>query len=201
MSELGDSIACDISSRAWLYVLVASGHEDLLKIGLTRDPLARWSAFHPRWYEAFDLQHSLLVGCESRRDAQHLETSLHRSLAAHRCPMPLDIRVSAAGATEWYRGAYTQASRFVENCAGQGYPVHRNASAFLARPMREQAETLETLLHEAHRRLLDGWLSPPQCRALVDLVDGHFRFDPTLEARLPQPAWHDLQRAVARGQR
>jgi len=28
---------------------------------MSHDPLARWSAFHPRWFEVFDLDHGLRV--------------------------------------------------------------------------------------------------------------------------------------------
>ena len=183
-----------LQARAWLYVLVANGHEDLLKVGLTCDPLARWSAFHPRWYEAFDLRHSMLVACESRRDAQRLETGLHRSLVEQRCPMPLTMRSVAAGAREWYRGAYSRARQFAEACEAGGHPVHWDVRAVLAPAMQAQAERLHGLLLEVHRGLLDGWLLPGQCRAMVDLVEGHCHFDDTLAARLPQPAWRELLR-------
>ena len=185
----------DLDARAWLYVLAASGHEDLLKVGLTRNPLARWSAFHPRWYEAFDLRHSLLVGCETRADAQRLETALHQALDAHRCPMPMTLRLAAGGSTEWYRGAYAQARRFVDDCAAQGHSVQMDAATFLSARMAMEAQQLDTLLREAHAGLLDGWLSPAQCAALVDRVDGHCQFDPGLQMRLPQPAWQELLRA------
>ena len=33
-------------SRGYLYILVATGPDDLLKVGMTRSPLSRWSAFH-----------------------------------------------------------------------------------------------------------------------------------------------------------
>lgn len=193
----------EIHSRAWLYILVADGHEDMRKVGMTRDPLARWSAFHPRWYEIFDLEHSLLVGCESRRDAQTLETALHRALAGQRCPMPLNIRTSAAGTTEWYRGAYALTTRFAEHCAERGHPVHWDARPILAASLRAQADCLHGLLREGHQRLLDGWLHPAQCRALVDLVDGYCRFDAALASRLPEQAWQDLRRAnvLRRGKR
>ena len=184
------------AARAWLYVLATNGSEDLLKVGLTHDPLARWSAFHPRWYEAFDLANSMLVGCEQRRDAQRLETALHRELADHSCPMPLTIRAFAAGATEWYRGAYSPARRFVEQCEAQGYSVVRDVRSVLAPAMRENAARLDGLLQQAHAELMAGWLSQAQCRALVDLVDGHRVFDPGLEARLPDAAWQALHVAV-----
>lgn len=89
---------------AFLYVLRMSGAEDLLKVGLSADPVARWSSFHRRWFEAFDLEHSLLVETGSRAEAQRLETTLHRALQAHGCPVPLTMRAFAGGATEWYRG-------------------------------------------------------------------------------------------------
>ena len=97
--------------RAFLYVLVTAGPEDLLKVGLTHNPLQRWSSFHPRWFEAFDLDHSLLIETETRADAQAVETSLHRHLVAQQCPMPLTMFASAGGATEWYRGGLFDRTR------------------------------------------------------------------------------------------
>ncbi|RZA20277.1 MAG: hypothetical protein EOP93_06400 [Lysobacteraceae bacterium] len=182
--------------RAWLYVLAANGGEDLLKVGLTHDPLSRFSAFHPRWYEAFDLADSLLVACEQRGDAQALETALHRELAEHSCPMPLTIRAAAGGASEWYRGAYAHARRFVDQCEAQGHGVERDARSVLAPAMREQAHRLDGLLRQAHSELMAGWLGDAQRRGLVDLVDGHRFFDPELEARLPRDAWLALQYGV-----
>jgi len=179
--------------RAWLYILAANGAEDLLKVGLTRDPLSRWSALHPRWYEAFDLSHSLLVACESRADAQALETRLHRDLVEHACPMPLTMRSAAGGFTEWYRGAYARARRFVAGCEAAGHVVVRDAALHLAPAMRESAERLESLLHLASRASLDGALGVAQRRALVDLVDGHRQFDPGLERRLPADAWREVR--------
>jgi hypothetical protein len=102
--------------RGFLYVLVATGPEDLLKVGMTHDPLGRWSSFHPRWFQAFDLDHTMLVETETRADAQALETALHRSLRGHGCPVPLTMRSAAGGVTEWYRGAYAAARRFVADC-------------------------------------------------------------------------------------
>jgi len=183
--------------RAWLYVLAANGAEDLLKVGLTRDPLARWSALHPRWYEAFDLPHSLLVACESRADAQALETRLHRELVEHACPMPLSMRSAAGGFTEWYRGAYPRAKRFVDACETLGHGVVRDASGHIAPAMIEASSRLEELLRFAHREALDGMLGAAQRRALVDLVDGHRMFDPDLEQRLPADAWRAVRMLAA----
>lgn len=171
--------------RAFLYVLVAAGPEDLLKVGMSGDPLARWSSFHPRWFEAFDLEHSLLVETEARRDAQPLETQLHRQLVAHHCPVPMTMRSQAGGGTEWYRGAYAETRRFVEARETEGFVVHRAATTWLAARMQQQQDRLEGLLRHAHAEHGAGCLSPAQRQALRDLLDAHRHFDPTLPARLP----------------
>lgn len=171
--------------RAFLYVLPAAGPEDLLKVGMSHDPLARWSAFHPRWFEAFDLERSLLVETETRNDARRLETSLHRALAAHRCPMPMTMRAQAGGAGEWYRGASAAVQAFVEERDAQGYVVHVPARPWLAARMRERQDRLDGLLRQAREEQTAGWLAPAQRRALRHLVDAHRHFDPDLAARLP----------------
>jgi hypothetical protein len=191
---LSPPLAFRPQARAWLYVLALNGPEDLIKVGLTNDPVSRWSALHARWYEAFDLANSMLVACESRKDAQALETALHRELVEHSCPMPLAIRGAAAGCTEWYRGAYPRARRYVDSCEGQGYSVLRSAFDHVAHEMKSAAYRLEELLQLAHRDLLDGMLGEAQRRALVDLVDGHRAFDSSLDDRLPQDAWRSVRR-------
>ena len=193
--SIGSRIEYRPQARAWLYVLALNGPEDLIKVGLTNDPVSRWSALHARWYEAFDLANSMLVACESRKDAQQLETELHRQLSEHSCPpMPLAIRAAAAGCTEWYRGAYPRVRRYVDSCEAQGYPVVRCALEHVAHEMKGAAYRLEELLRLAHRELLDGMLGDEQLRALVNLVDGHRAFDSTLEDRLPQDAWRLVRR-------
>jgi hypothetical protein len=171
--------------RAFLYALVAAGPEDLLKIGMSHDPLARWPAFHPRWFEAFDLERSLLVETETRNDARRLEAGLHRALAAHRCPMPITMRAQAGGVGEWYRGASATVRAFVEERDAQGYVVHVPARPWLAARMRERQERLDGLLRQAREEQMAGWLAPAQGRALRDLVDAHRHFDPDLPAKLP----------------
>ncbi|RZA12322.1 MAG: GIY-YIG nuclease family protein [Lysobacteraceae bacterium] len=161
------------TGRAFLYVLRMSGAEDLLKVGLTHDPVARWSSFHRRWFEAFDLDHSLLVETESRADAQALETSLHRSLVAHGCPAPLTMRLAAGGATEWYRGAWPAVRDFVDRCGAEGYTVHAEARTHVALAMRARRDRLATVVDQAFREHLDRLLVPAQLDAVRDLVDAH----------------------------
>ncbi|MCJ0826649.1 GIY-YIG nuclease family protein [Luteimonas sp. 50] len=171
--------------RGFVYVLATSGAEDLLKIGMTHDPLERWPAFHPRWFEAFDLEHSLLVETETRRDAQALETRFHHRLAVHHCPVPLTIRARAGGGTEWYRGAYPSARRLVLEQQALGHVVHLQARAWCEAPMRDRQMYLDGLIREAHADHCAGWLAQHQRQALRDLVDAHRCFDPALPARIP----------------
>lgn len=173
------------SGRGFLYVLALSGPEDLLKVGMTRDPLARWSAFHPRWFETFDLDHSLLVETETRADAQALETTLHRLLVDHQCPMPMTMRLAAGGMTEWYRGAYAATRDFVINQGVAGHVVHLQASTWLAPRMVTEREHLFGAVHQAFEAHCSGWLSPAQLDALRDAVDAQAAFGIDVDAWLP----------------
>lgn len=178
--------------RAFVYVLAASGPEDLAKVGITHDPLERWSSFHPRWFEAFDLDHSLLIETETRADAQALETRLHRQLEAHNCPMPLTMRLQVGGFTEWYRGAYAQLRRFAAGCRKEGYIVHDVATDWLRAPMRVQQANLWALLEKTHMDHCAGWLSDAQHKAVRDLLDAHRIFDEDLIDRLDQTVLRSL---------
>ncbi|WP_287599028.1 GIY-YIG nuclease family protein [Thermomonas sp.] len=167
---------------AFLYVLRMSGAEDLLKVGLTADPLARWSSFHPRWFEAFDIEHSLLVETESRSDAQALETALHRRLKAHACPVPLTMRAFAGGATEWFRGASLAAQDFVRSCEAQGFVVHADARGHIGASVHTQRHVLATVLDQAVRNARDGVLTPQEIDAVRDLAEAHGAFGGDLSA-------------------
>lgn len=173
---------------AFLYVLRMSGAEDLLKVGLTADPLARWSSFHRRWFEAFDLERSALVETETRSDAQRLETALHRVLKAHGCPVPLTMRSFAGGATEWYRGASVAAHHFVAGCEGEGFIVHRDARPHVEAALRAQRHVLAAVLDQAARNERDGMLTLQEREAVRDLADAHRAFG----AELPDLLSADL---------
>lgn len=178
--------------RAFVYVLVSAGPEDMVKVGLTHDPLQRWSGFHPRWFEAFDLDHSMLVETESRADAQALETGLHRALREHQCPVPLTMRLAAGGGTEWYRGAYPVLRRLLQAQVDAGYIVHWRSREYLAAPMRSQREQLFELLHVALADHHAGALGAVRCRAIRDLFDAHRLFDGSLVQQLPDGLVEDL---------
>lgn len=178
--------------RGFLYVLLSSGPEDLLKVGMTHNPLERWSFFHPRWFKAFDLDHSLLVETETRADAQGLETSLHRALVAHQCPMPLTMFVGAGGATEWYRGAYSAARGFVDKCEIQGYVIHRQARAWLAPAMTEALGRLDGIVRHAFESHCAGVLTSAQTEKVRALVESHQDFGADIESMFPREIREEL---------
>lgn len=178
---------------AFVYLLPCAGPEDLAKIGMTDHPLGRWSAFSSRWFETFDLARALLVEVDGRRQARRLEASLHRTLAAHRCPMPLHLRHQFGGGTEWFRGAHAEVERRLEAWRADGAAVPVDARLLLERQMAEQAERLPALLEQAYLDCTAGVLSPAQRRALRDLLDAHRHFDPHVEARLSADALSSLR--------
>ena len=160
----------------FLYVLRMGGPEDLLKVGLSADPVTRWSAFHRRWFEAFDLARSPLVETETRGDAQRLETVLHRRLKAHACPVPLTMRTFAGGATEWFRGASAAASDFVAGCADAGFIVQADARAQVAATLRARRHLLSSVLDQLAANARDGVLAPNEIEAVRDLAEAHRAF-------------------------
>ena len=177
------SEASPIRGRAFVYIAACSGPEDILKVGMSVDPLARWSAFHRRWFEAFDLDHSLLVECETRRDAQRMETTLHRLLREHNCPPPLTMRECFGGATEWYRGAHAQVLAFAQEAAAHGHVLHAPATAWFGAALRGRLDALAGVLDQARRDAGDGLLTPAQREAVRDLVDTFATFDEDVRER------------------
>jgi hypothetical protein len=171
------------AGRGFVYVAACSGPEDILKVGLSHDPVARWSAFHRRWFEAFDLDQSLLVQVETRREGQAIETALHRRLRDHNCPPPMTMRCQFGGGTEWYRGAWPRVRAFCEDAASQGHVVHAPARPWFARAMQQRADVLAGLLAQALRDMADGVMTPAQHEALRDLVDAHRAFDEGIPER------------------
>ena len=171
------------NGAGFVYIAACSGPEDILKVGLSHDPVARWSAFHRRWFEAFDLDQSLLIQTETRRDAQVLETALHRLLREHNCPIPLTMRDQFGGATEWYRGAYGTAFGFAHTAARQGHVLHSPARRWFESAVRARTDVLAGLLDQAKRDMAYGVLSPAQLDALHDLIDMYRTFDESIGAR------------------
>ena len=96
-----------IPSRARAFVYIATCRdEDILKLGFSRDPLARLRSFHPRYFAFFDLERSFLIETHRVKDARAIERRLADKVAEHRAPSPLLVERAAGGHTEWFRGAY-----------------------------------------------------------------------------------------------
>jgi hypothetical protein len=180
---LGTEAPASYNGAGFVYVAACSGPEDILKVGLSHDPIARWSAFHRRWFEAFDLDQSLLIQTETRRDAQDLETALHRLLREHSCTAPMTMRDQFGGVTEWYRGAHKVAFGFAQEAARQGYVLHAPARVWFGAAVRARMDVLAGLLDQAQRDIANGVMSSAQLDALHDLVDMYRAFDADVDAR------------------
>ncbi len=132
---------CD-SIEVFVYILPCR-HEDILKVGFSRDPLGRMHTLHARYFEFFDMDRALLVGTESVREARRLERELFEAAELHSAPAPLLIRAAAGGHTEWYRGAYSllwESAR--DKAAAAGFAVHLPLRPWLREQMRRRAEGL-----------------------------------------------------------
>ncbi|MFS6706530.1 GIY-YIG nuclease family protein, partial [Staphylococcus aureus] len=113
-------------SICYLYVLPTT-YEDILKLGIAKDPFARALAFSRRYYEFFDLTRALLVEFDGRKEAQARETALHRHLGEWNAMQPITVRCAAAGKTEWYRGGYDVLRAEIESDRARGCIVHAPA--------------------------------------------------------------------------
>ena len=127
--------------RCHLYVLPVIV-EDLLKLGFSRDPLARLQQLHPRWYEQFDLDRAFTIETESVPDARRLELRFRRELDAHNAPRPLTMREDAGGAREWYRGAYERLEAASLDLEVGGYTRHAPLRPWLRAALEARAELL-----------------------------------------------------------
>lgn len=124
-----------------LYVLPLA-YEDILKLGISRDPFARAFAFSRRYYEFFDLSRSLLVEFDSRKEAQARETALHRTLREWNAMQPITVPGAAAGKREWYRGAYATVLAQVACDEAEGRVVHAPALPWWQARLRAEREKL-----------------------------------------------------------
>jgi hypothetical protein len=132
---------CD-STCAYVYVLPCR-HEDILKVGFSRDPLERMQTLHPRYFEFFDLERALVVATESVGDARALEGELFEVAAVHRAPGPLAVCPAAGGHTEWFRGAYAVLrDAAAGKASAAGYTLHSPALAWLRARLQRRAQDL-----------------------------------------------------------
>jgi hypothetical protein len=129
------------ATAAFVYMLPCR-NEDILKVGFSRDPLARTQTLHPRYFEFFDLDRAVLVGTENVADARRLESELFAVAELHRAPGPL-VAAAAGGHTEWFRGAYALlCEAAVRKAAAGGYTLHMPAAGWLRARLDRHADTL-----------------------------------------------------------
>jgi hypothetical protein len=127
--------------RAYVYVLPLHV-EELLKVGFSRDPLARMRSLHPRYFDFFDCRRAVLVETDRVREARAIETALKRRLRDHRAVAPLEIAPCAGGDSEWYRGASAVIAQEVLVLEARGYRVHQAGSGWLRERLREHSAEL-----------------------------------------------------------
>ena len=139
------------AGASFVYVFPRPG-EDLLKLGMSRDPLDRLQGLHRRWYEFFDLDAGWIVATDRVREARALELRLARTLAGLGAPAPLTVNDAAGGRTEWYRGALDLLGQRADELQSEGYRVARPLRPWLLPRLREQATRIfhwsEALLSE-----------------------------------------------------
>lgn len=175
-------------SVCYLYVLPLA-YEDILKLGIARDPFARTQAFSRRYYEFFDLSRSLLVEFDSRKHAQARETALHRGLRDWRAMQPITVPRAAAGKREWYRGAYDTVFAQIADDEAEGRVVHRPALPWWQARLRAERELLYEWVIQLMRDEAGPLLLHERRRRMADVLDAYAQLDVSLEGALP-PSWH-----------
>lgn len=148
--------------------------EDFLKLGFSRNPAARFDAFHPRYFDVFDLDRGWLVETDSVREARTLELALRRPLATHRAPAPLTVRWHAGGHTEWLRGAFVPLWQATDALVHRGFRLHAPVRHWLHRALLDHCDTLyawaELALPDIDASYA-GQPVTPSLRRLVDALD------------------------------
>jgi Meiotically Up-regulated Gene 113 (MUG113) protein len=176
--------------RCYTYVIPCR-EADLLKVGLSRDPLARFRTLHARYFEFFDLERGALVEMDHVRDARRLESRLKELFADRRAVAPLVVPDSAAGYTEWYRGVYPEALAVLEAArAADGYRIHAPLRSWLRDRLDHDDAlfewSLQTLkLIEFYHFNAGGEPRPVHDRSLRNVLDAYEAVGLALDERVP----------------
>jgi hypothetical protein len=184
------------AARTYLYVLPCHG-EDWLKLGFSRDPLARMQALHPRFFEFFDTERAFAIETETVREARALETRLGRALRAHAAPAPLTVVPAAGGSTEWYRGAYAELAAAADALQREGHPLHRPLLPWLRERLIAGADLLYAWTALLPPEQLDARGAASRTTAaqrhVADVLDAYRAADVDLARWLPASVldWHD----------
>ncbi len=180
-----------------MYVLPHRG-EEFLKLGFSRDPLARMQSLHPRYFEFFDIERAILIETPRVADARAVETALKRQLVEHRAPAPLDIRHDAGGETEWFRGAYDVIAATLASYSAMGYGVVCDPRPRLAEMLHRQgAQTFEwASLQWRAINEGDAFIVERATRTLTDALDAYRWFEIDSKEFVPTQVatWYASQR-------
>ncbi|MGH8174137.1 MAG: GIY-YIG nuclease family protein [Rhodanobacteraceae bacterium] len=142
------------ASRGRAFVYIVPCREDtVFKVGFSRDPFQRLRMLHPRFFEFFDLDRGLLVATDFVRDARRVERRFLRELSVYQALEPLVVVPSAAGRTEWFRGAIADAEAIAADFGrSEAFTIHRPASAWFRQVFVERQD----LLFSWSTRMLDA---------------------------------------------
>jgi hypothetical protein len=182
------------AGRAFVYVLPCQ-HEDILKLGFSRDPLLRMQTLHQRYFDFFDIQRAFLIETDLVRDARRIERELAQSIVAHRAPAPLVVPGVAGGHTEWYRGAYSHLLDAAEHLGSlQGYALQLSLRPWLSERLKQHIE----LLYEWVSRMFDeidlartsGVGVTRQEATLRNALDAFGAMEIPLAGRIPENVMH-----------
>ena len=175
-------------THAFVYVFPAR-NEEILKLGMSRDPFERLRSFHARYYDFFDLACGYLIHAVDADDAFRIERTLGRSLTIHNAVSPLEVDRTAGGHTEWYRGAASTLRVAAEEIVRDGgYPSISPLDAWIK--ARLVADSL--MLYEWSNAMRDGIDAFANCeqgammeRTLRDALDAYAHFELDIASRVP----------------
>ena len=194
------------ASRGRAFVYIAPCRDDnVFKVGFSRNPLERFRTLHPRFFEFFDFERGLLIATDYVREARRLERRLILALKDYQALQPLVVTQSAAGQTEWFRGALAEAEAIVtEFETAEGFTIHRPAGAWLRLVLRERQDLLfawttrmlDAIEYETHNRA-DGGDATTYEDALRNTLDAYAAFSIDLAPLLPEEVnrWYATRRA------
>lgn len=182
-------------SSTYVYVLPSLG-EDLVKVGLTHDPMERFRSFHPRFHVHFDLERGLLMETKRLSDARRVERLFIERWPDHRAPPPLIVNESAGGHSEWFRGIDDGVMEFALRIAERyDFVVYTPLRAGLAKGVADRADVLyqwsstmfDAVRRQAHLDSADQ--DPRYARALNDALDTCVAIGLPVETLVPPPVW------------
>jgi hypothetical protein len=180
--------------RTYVYVLPCRD-EDILKVGFSRDPLDRFRTLHPRFFEFFDLDRGLLIHTDRLRDARRIERLFITTFADFRAPAPLVVPRSAAGHTEWYRGAWLPVSVLAHKlCVQEGLTLHAPLRDWVRARFDEWSDLLfgwssrmlEMIEYQHFNIPLDQRNGRGE-KVLRDALDAYVALGNDLQALVPEP--------------